>query len=484
MSETENVIKADSSMEREGFVKGLKLLDATTLVIGTMIGSGIFIVSADIARIVQSPGLMMVVWLISGILTVVGALSYAELAAAMPKAGGQYIFLREAYGKLPAFLYGWTFFLVIGTGITAAVSVAFAKFAGVFFPWISTSNKLLSFGWFSISTQQLVAMSVVAVLTYVNCRGIREGAIVQNIFTVLKVFAVILLALAGLSIGRNEPVASVNFGTLFISGPHGFGAITAIGAAMVGALFAQDAWAFVCFTAAEVENPRKNLPRALLLGTGFVVLLYMIVNIAYLNVLPFLGDAAGADIMAKGIQYAAEDRVATAVAQTMLGSMGLYVIAVAIMISTFGCVNGNILMSARAYYAMAKDGLFFKSVSKINPKTHVPVTALVAGGIWSCLLTLSGSYGQLLDYVIFATLIFYAITIIGLFVLRKKRPDMERPYKAWGYPWLQILYVIAAFAICIDLLIFKPDYTWPGLIIVLTGIPVYYIWSWRSKSNG
>ncbi|MBI2092858.1 MAG: amino acid permease, partial [Deltaproteobacteria bacterium] len=234
--------------------------------------------------------------------------------------------------------------------------------------------------------------------------------------------------------------------------------------------------------AAEVENPRKNLPRALLFGTGFVCLLYIVVNVAYMYVLPFAGNAAGTDILSRGIQYASEDRVATAVAQTIMGSTGLFAIAAAIMISTFGCVNGNILMGARVFYAMAKDGLFFKSVSRINPKTHVPVTALVVGGIWGCLLTLSGSYGELLDYVIFATLIFYIITIIGLFILRRKRPDMERPYKAWGYPWLQILYIVGAAAISIDLLIFKPAYTWPGLIIVLSGIPVYYIWRWRSKN--
>jgi APA family basic amino acid/polyamine antiporter len=482
MGDNEAVVTGVVENEKEGFIKGLRLLDVTTLVIGTMIGSGIFIVSADIARIVQSPGLLLAVWGIAGFLTIAAALSYAELAAAMPKAGGQYVFLREAYGKLPAFLYGWTFFLVISSGITAAVSVAFAKFTGVLFPVISASNILLNLGPVSVSSQQLVAMFVILALTYVNCRGVRDGAMVQNIFTILKTFAVVMLVIAGFSIGKNPVVASANFTNIFGGSPEGFSAFTAIGAAMVGALFAMDAWAYVCFTAAEVENPRKNIPRALLFGTGFVCVLYIIVNVAYMYVLPFAGNPAGTDILSRGIQYASEDRVATAVAQTIMGSTGLFAIAAAIMISTFGCVNGNILMGARVFYAMAKDGLFFKSVSRIDPKTHVPVTALIVGGIWGCLLTLSGSYGELLDYVIFATLIFYIITIIGLFILRRKRPDMERPYKAWGYPWLQILYIIGAAAISIDLLIFKPAYTWPGLIIVLSGIPVYYIWRWRSSN--
>lgn len=464
-----------NEISREGFVKGLRLLDATTLVIGTMIGSGIFIVSADIARIVKSPGLMLIVWLISGVLTVIAALSYAELAAAMPKAGGQYVFLREAFGHLPAFLYGWTFFLVISTGITAAVSVAFAKFLGVFWPAISTTNILLNLGFVTVSTQQAVAMCVIALLTYANCRGVREGATIQNIFTFLKTLAVIGLVILGLTIGRNPEIASANFTNLFSGMPTGFDIATAIGAAMVGSLFALDAWAYVCFAAAEVENPSKNLPRALLFGTGTVSLLYIIVNIAYMNVLPMFGTADGADIMARGIQFASEDRVATAVAQTILGGTGLFAIAGAIMISTFGCVNGNILMGSRMFYAMAKDGLFFKAVSKINPKTHVPVTALIVGAIWSCGLTLSGSYGQLLDYVIFATLIFYILTIIGLFILRKKQPDLPRPYKAWGYPWLPIIYIIAATLVSVDLLIYKPAYTWPGLIIVLAGVPVYYL---------
>ena len=469
------------AVEDEGFVRGLKLVDATALVIGTMIGSGIFIVSADISRIVQSPGLMLAVWTISGLLTVAGALSYAELAAAMPKAGGQYVFLREAFGRLPAFLYGWTFFLVIAAGITAAVSVAFAKFLGVFLPSISSSNIIFDIGPVTVSTQQLVAMTVIAVLTYVNCRGVKEGAFVQNIFTALKTFAVVLLVIAGLSIGKNPSAVGVNFTNFFAGSPTGFDAATAIGTAMVGALFAMDAWAYVCFTAAEVENPQRNLPRALLVGTGFVFVLYLLVNIAYMFVLPLVGVPDGVDTLSRGIQYAAEDRVGTAVAQTIFGTTGLFAVAAAIMISTFGCVNGNILMGARVFYAMAKDKLFFKAVSKIDSKTHVPVTALVVGGIWSCILTLSGSYGDLLDYVIFATLLFYILTIIGLFRLRKTRPDMKRPYKAWGYPWLQLAYIAGATLISVDLLIFKPAYTWPGLIIVLTGVPVYYLWQWRAN---
>lgn len=466
--------------EKEGFVKGLSLLDTTTLVIGTMIGSGIFIVSADIARIVKSPGLLLIVWLIAGILTVIAALSYAELSAAMPRAGGQYIFLREAYGKMPAFLFGWTFFLVIATGITAAVSVAFAKFLGVFLPSVSAANILLKIGPVGVSTQQLVAMLVIVVLTYVNCRGLKDGAFVQNIFTFLKILAVIVLVIAALTIGRNSQVVQINFTNMFNIEGNWFNTITLIGTAMVGALFSMDAWAYVCYAAAEINHPRKNLPRALLFGTSFVGLLYIIVNISYMFVLPLFGDAAGADIFSRGMQFASEDRIATAVAETMLGNAGLYFITAAIMISTFGCVNGNILMNARLFYAMAKDGLFFRSVSRINPKHHVPTTALIVGAIWACVLTLSGNYGQLLDYVIFATLLFYTLTMFGVFILRKKRPDLERPYKAWGYPWLQWIYIIASSIICAILLIYKPAYTWPGLIIVLTGIPVYYIWRWRS----
>jgi basic amino acid/polyamine antiporter, APA family len=474
--------KAAQGNGKVGFVRGLKLLDATTLVIGTVIGSGIFIVSADIARIVKSPGLMLLTWLIGGGMTVMAALSYAELSAAMPKAGGQYVYLREAFGKLVAFLYGWTFFLVMSTGLIAAVAVAFAKFLGIFLPAVAATNIVLAVGPVTVSTQQLVAMAVVATLTAVNCRGLREGALVQNIFTFLKVAAVVALVVAGFTVGRNAEIASANFSQLFGTMPAtGWNLLPVIGAAMVGSLFAMDAWVFVCCTAAEVENPRKNLPRALLYGTGFVALLYIVVNLAYMNVLPFFGDPAGADIVSRGMQFAADDRVATAAAQQMLGPVGLFAVAAAIMISTFGCVNGSILTGARLYYAMARDGLFFRACGKLSPTRHVPTTALIVGGIWTCLLTLSGSYSQLLDYVIFATLIFYPLTIAGLFVLRKKRPDMERPYKAWGYPVVPIIYIVLALAIAVDLLIYKPAYTWPGLIIVLTGIPVYYFWRWRSK---
>jgi APA family basic amino acid/polyamine antiporter len=295
------------------------------------------------------------------------------------------------------------------------------------------------------------------------------------------VFAIFALVIAGFAIGRNPDAISLNFANMFSTAPKGFGLVTSIGAAMVGSLFAMDAWAYVCSTAVEVENPRRNIPRALLYGTGFVALLYIVVNIAYMHVLPLMGNPDSADLFSRGIAYASEDRVATAIAQSMLGSAGLYVIAVAIMISTFGCVNGNILMNARLFYAMARDGLFFKSVGRVSTKTHVPTMALITSGIWSASLTLTGSYSQLLDYVIFATLIFYGMTIIALFVLRKKMPDMKRPYRAWGYPWLQILYIALASLIAVDLLVYKPAYTWPGLIIVISGVPVYYIWRLLSK---
>ena len=451
--------------DKGGLIKGLGLIDATTLVMGSMIGSGVFIVAADISRQVQSPGLMMMTWFVTAILTLIAALSYGELAAAMPHAGGQYIYLREAFGPLYGFLYGWTLFLVIQTGTIAAVAVAFAKYAGVFFPWISDQNYLLGAGKIGLTTQQLVAIAIIVFLTWSNTHGIRTGAMVQNVFTVAKVAAILGLIAAGFLVGRNAEAVASNFNGFWRNAGWNFDAVRLVGVAMVGSLFSSDAWNNVTFTAGEVRNPRRNLPLSLALGVAIVSALYILTNFVYLNVLTF--DA---------IQHAANDRVAAAAAEHMLGPVALQIMAAAIMISTFGCTNGLTLAGARVYYAMAKDQLFFRRAAELNPKTNAPVFSLVMQCGWAVALTLSGGYNDLLDYVIFAVLLFYILTIAGLFVLRRTRPDMERPYKAFGYPVLPAVYIAAAGLIEVLLLAYKPNYTWPGLIIVLLGLPVYFIW--------
>lgn len=432
-----------------------------------MIGSGVFIVAADISRQVQSPGLMIMTWVVTAILTLTAALSYGELAAAMPQAGGQYVYLREAFGPLSGFLYGWTLFLVIQTGTLAAVAVAFAKFAGVFFPWISTENKL----FLTFNTQQFVAIVLIIFLTAVNTRGIRTGAVVQNIFTFAKTGALLgLIALAFLA-GRNPQAVERNFSDFWHNADWSFNTVRLVGVAMVGALFSSDAWNNVTFTAGEVRNPKRNLPLSLALGVLLVSILYLACNFAYLAVLPL-----------EAIQSAPEDRVATAAASVILGPVAVQVMAAAIMVSTFGCLNGMILAGARVYYAMALDGLFFRQVGVLDAKHHTPVRSLMVQCVWACLLTLTGRYGDLLDYVIFAVLLFYMLTIAGLVVLRRTRPEMERPYKAVGYPALPALYIAAAGLIEVLLLLYKPAYTWPGLIIVLLGIPVYFAWRKRKVS--
>jgi len=430
-----------------------------------MIGSGVFIVAADISRQVQSPGLMMMTWFVTAALTLIAALSYGELAAAMPHAGGQYLYLREAFGPLYGFLYGWTLFLVIQTGTIAAVAVAFAKYAGVFMPWISDRNRVIGAGTFGLQTQQLVAIAVVVLLAWVNTRGIQTGAVVQNIFTVAKVVAILGLVGAGFLVGRNPDAVAANFTGFWRGAGWDFTTVRLVGVAMVGALFSADAWNNVTFTAGEVRNPRRDLPLSLALGVGIVCTLFIACQFVYLNVLTF-----------DQVQHAANDRVAAAAAGRMFGSLGAGLMAAAIMISTFGCVNGLTLAGARVYYAMAEDGLFFRRVGELDPCTHAPVWALALQCGWTVVLTLSGGYNDLLDYVIFAVLLFYILTIAGLFVLRRTRPDLERPYRAFGYPVLPAVYMAAAGLIEILLLLYKPNYTWPGLIIVLLGLPVYFIW--------
>jgi len=455
---------------KTGLVKGLGLTDATTLVMGSMIGSGIFIVSADIARQVDSPGLLILVWLIGAALTIAAALSYGELAAAMPHAGGQYVYLREAFGPLAGFLYGWTLFLVIQTGTIAAVAVAFAKYTGVFVPWISASHYLVGSGKVGLTTQQLLAIVVLVLLTAVNTRGIRTGAMVQNVFTFAKVASLLALVGFGFLLGRNTQAVEANFTDFWRHADWGFNTLRLVGVAMVGALFSSDAWNNVTFTAGEVRNPKRNLPLSLALGVGVVSLLYLASNFVYLNVLTL--DA---------IKTAPEDRVATAAAAVMFGPVAVQLMAAAIMVSTFGCLNGMILAGARVYYTMAQDGLFFRKVGTLDPRHHTPVTSLAIQCVWAVLLTLSGQYGDLLDYVIFAVLLFYMLTIAGLFVLRRTRPDMERPYRAFGYPVVPATYIVVAGVIEFLLLAYKPNYTFPGLVIVLLGVPVYFLW--RKKAS-
>lgn len=472
-----------------GFVKALTLTDATMLVAGSMIGSGIFIVSSDIARTVGSPFWLLVAWILTGIITMLGALSLAELAAMFPRAGGQYVFLRESMGPLMGFLFGWTVFVVIQTGTIAAVAVAFARFLGVLVPSVSPDL----YAWFpswrfqspggeialGLSPQRLVALLSVWFLTWVNLRGVTEGKWVQTILTMAKALALAGLVVLGLFVGRNATALAANFG------PGQFGSASDLtlgfavifGAAMVGSLFSSDAWLNVTFAASEVRNPKRNLPLALILGTGLVTLLYVTANVAYLNVLPLRGSAEGADVLARGIQYATQDRVGVAAAEVVFGASAATIMAVFILISTFGCNNGLILAGARVYYAMARDGLFFRRAGELNARS-VPGFALMVQAVWTTLLCLTGTYGQLLDYVIFAALLFYVLTTVGLFVLRRTRPEAERPYRALGYPVLPALYVALCAAVAACLLVADKTraQALSGLVLVLLGIPVYLLW--------
>jgi APA family basic amino acid/polyamine antiporter len=473
-----------SNVESSGLVKGLGLFDATTLVMGSMIGSGVFIVAADISRQVESPGLFFLTWVISGVMTVIAAICYGELAGMMPKAGGQYIYLREAFGPLWGFLYGWTLFLVIQTGTVAAVAVAFGKFFGVFVPWVSAKTILLNFGTLAIfghsialtvSSLQLVAIIVLFFLSILNIFGLRTGAGVQNIFTVLKVAALLGVIVLGIWWAMSHPVPTPPVQGFWHGANWDMATLTLVSVALVGPLFSSDAWNNVTFTGGEVINPKRNLPVSLFVGTTAVCLIYIACNWAYYRALPFFGSPSGG-LMAQGIQYAAEDRVATAAVQVMLGGKGAGLMAAAIMISTFGCTNGMVMAGARVYYAMAKDGLFFRSVGKIHPKYHTPAVSLMVQAAWASILTLTGSYNELLDYVIFAVVIFYILTIAGIFRLRRTRPDVPRPYRAWGYPVLPMLYIAFASFVELALLTHKTMRSFAGLSIVAIGIPVYYFW--------
>lgn len=490
------------------FVRGLGFLDATMLVAGSMIGSGVFIVSADIGRQLGSTGWLLLAWVVTGLLTIAAALSYGELAAMMPRAGGQYVYLREAYGPLWGFLYGWTLFLVIQTGTIAAVAVAFARYLGVLVPAISPTHWILppidlsSHYAISLSTQQLAAILMIALLTYINTRGLRIGKWIQNIFTSAKTLALAALIVTGLLLMRNGEAVRANFSQLWeprnvsavtpdlsfvptmIASGGALGLLVAFCVAQVGSLFSSDAWNNVTFTAGEVKNPQRNLPLSLAAGTALVTVLYILANLAYLCLLPI-----------EQIQHAPDDRVATAAIETLSHGSGPMIMAIAIMISTFGCNNGIILSGARVYYAMARDGLFFRATGQLN-RRNVPAMGLVLQCVWTCLLVLPRTrlpqapgapgpvqygnlYSNLLDYVVFAVLIFYVLTIAGLFVLRRKQPNAERPYRAFGYPLVPALYIVAACVILLVLLLYRTQITWPGLVIVLAGVPAYFLWRRR-----
>lgn len=473
------------------FKPTLGLFDATMIVAGSMIGSGIFIVSADITRNVGSAGWLIMVWLITGFMTLTAALSYGELSAMFPKAGGQYVYLKESYNPLVGFLYGWSFFSVIQTGTIAAVGVAFCKFAGYFFPALelTDANVLLTIGSLKIYTAQIVSILLIIFLTYINTRGIKGGKLIQTTFTMTKLLSLFGLIVFGFIMAKGDVWnanwqnawtmqkmtaggdTALGLDATIITPLLGAAAIGAIAASMVGSIFSSDAWNNVTFIAGEIKNPKKNIGFSLFLGTLIVTIIYVSTNLMYLSVLPL-----------HEIAFAKSDRVAVAASNVIFGDVGTYVIALMIMISTFGCNNGLILAGARVYYTMAQDGLFFKKAGTLN-KNAVPEWALWAQCIVASLLCLSGKYGDLLDMVSFIVVIFYVLTIAGIFILRKKMPDAERPYKAFGYPVLPALYMLMGIAFCVMLIIYKPSFTWPGLIITLIGIPLYYLAVSNSKKE-
>ena len=454
--------------QTDHLVRGIGRFDATALVVGSMIGSGIFIVSAESARVLGSPGWLLAAWAIAGALTLLASLSCAELAAMLPRAGGQYVFFREAYGPLAGFLFGWTMFLVIQSGTIAAVAVAFARFLGVLWPEISGANKLFAVGRFSVSTVQAVGLLVIVVLTWSNATGLKTGTRTQNVFTAAKFAALLALTGLGLVLGSGASLAREGFfRAVSASGTPlaGLALVVALGTAMVGPLFSQSAWNNVTFAGEEVVQPERTLPLALLVGCLIVTTLYVAANVAYLNVLPF-----------RGVQHPPEDRVATAAATALFGPGAAAATAAAIMVSTFGCVNGLILSGARVSFAMARDGLFFAGLSRVN-SAAVPGNALWAQALWSGILVLSGSYSDLLKYVISADILFYVLLVLAVIVLRVRRPEWPRPFRAPGYPVVPLLYAAAGAVLIAVLLAGNPRTTWPGYAFVLTGVPVYFLWS-------
>jgi len=474
------------SQEKHQLKRSLGLLDATSLVAGSMIGSGIFLVTAAMARDVGSAAWILVIWLVTGLLTLSAALSYGELAGMMPNAGGQYVYIQRAYGKLISFLYGWTVFTVIQTGTIAAVAVAFANYTSVFFPFLE--NNILTIGTgFSFTNKQVLAMLIIALLTFINTQGIRSGKIIQVIFTSAKLIALFALITIGIYIGFHTNTFADNFanmwdakktfleenGTLTITKLSGVALLGAMGATIINSLFSSDAWNNVTFIAGEIKDPKKNIPRSLFLGTLIVTIIYILANIAYLALLPLNGTPDGT-VVENGIMFASQDRVGAAAASAIMGNVGVLLMAGLIMVSTFGCNIGLILSGGRLFYAMAKDGLFFKGAGELN-HYDVPAKALWVQCLWACFLCLTGRYGDLLAYATFASLLFYILTIGGLFILRKKEPNADRPYKAFGYPFVPILYMVITGLICVDLVIYDTRNTSLGLFIVALGVPVYYI---------
>lgn len=472
MNNPEELI-TDLENNKERFEPRLKLLDATMIVAGSMVGSGIFIVSADIVRNVGSVGWLMIVWILTGLLTMAAAVSYGELSAMFPKAGGQYTYLKEAFGRLTGFLYGWTLFAVIQTGTIAAVGVAFAKFTAYFFPIfeLNAQHTIVNLGFTKFQPAHLLSIVIIILLTWINTKGVEGGKKIQTIFTVTKITALMALVIFGLVLGANKDVWNTNWTNAFqlhslIIHSNNFSFIALSGlvaAAMVGSVFSADAWNNITFIAGEVQNPKRNIGLSLILGTGIVLLLYVLTNLMYTSVLTL-----------PEIANAPSDRVAVAVCNKIFGETGTKLMAALIMISTFGCINGMILAGARVYYTMAKDKMFFNQVAHLN-KNNVPEKALWFQCIWTCLLCMSGKYGDLLDYVTMAALLFYIVTILGIFKLRITMPNAERSYQALGYPFIPALYIIIASLFCVLLLLYKPAFTLPGVGIVLLGIPIYFV---------
>ena len=466
--------------------RSLGLIDATSLVAGSMIGSGIFIVTSAMARDIGSAAWLLVIWIVTGFITVAAALSYGELAGMMPNAGGQFVYIQRAYGRLISFLYGWTVFTVIQTGVIAAIAVTFANYAAIFFPVLD--KTLFTVGTnFAFSYQKVLAISSIVLLTFINTKGVETGKTVQMVFTSAKLFALFALIILGLYVGLQTNVLSDNFanmwqasktvanpdGTITMTKLAGMALLGAAGATIINSLFSSDAWNNVTFIAGEIKEPRKNIPRSLFLGTLIVTIIYVLANLAYLALLPMQGLPSVADISGSGIMFASNDRVGAAAASVIMGNVGIFVMAGLIMVSTFGCNSGLILSGGRLFFAMAKDGLFFKQATQLN-KNQVPAKALWVQCIWACVLCISGKFGDLLTYATFASLLFYILTIWGVFILRKKEPNTERPYKAFGYPMVPAIYIIVTIGICINLVIYDTFNTGLGLFIVSLGIPVYY----------
>lgn len=471
-----------------GFKQRLGLIDATSIVAGSMIGSGIFLVSAQMSRDVGASGWLMAAWLISGVITLAAALSYGELAGMMPEAGGQYVYIRRAFGKLPAFLYGWTVFSVIQTGVIAAVAIAFANYTSELWPDLGRETVFFSFGEFQITAAHGVAVGLIFLLTFWNTRGVEGGAWVAKIFTSAKLLALFALIILGLYVGMNSGTLSANFtnawdastttlnkdGSLLVTPIAGLALVMILGSTMINSLFSSDAWNNVTFIAGEIKEPQKNIPRSLILGTAIVTVLYLLANLAYLSLLPIEGTPDGADATARGIQFAQNERIGSSAASMIFGASASMLMAILIMVSTFGCNNGIILAGGRLFYAMSKDGLFFPRAGRLNEK-GVPAFALWIQAIWASVLCFSGKYNDLLSYATFASLLFYCVTLAGIFVLRRKEPDAPRPYKALGYPVVPALYILVASAICIDLVFMDTRNSVSGLVLVALGVPVYFV---------